>query len=82
MTNFLDKYVIDENKFLVAINSGITFKTTFTNVSSAKQGSSIYFKQEFSYRFDTEFVANNEQKLLDLGVIIKKTDKEIKKRKS
>lgn len=38
-------------------------------------GGEIFFKQEFSYKFDIEFVKTNKEKLIKLGIlIIKKGD--------
>lgn len=68
----LEDYLVDEAKFLVAINNGEVFLTAHSNVGSHKQGGSVYFRQEFLYRFDSEFIKNNEELLLKLGIITRK----------
>lgn len=65
-------YYIDEAKFLVAIDQGETFETAHRSASSFKKGGTIFFKQEFSYKFDIEFVKCNEEKLRNLGILSKK----------
>ena len=62
-------YIIDEAKFIMAINNGETFKTSHGETGIYKQGGSVYFKQVFNYRFDMEFILNNEKKLKELGII-------------
>lgn len=69
------EYLIDENKFLLAIDRGETFLTSYRTVTSNRLGGEIFFKQEFSYKFDIEFVKTNKEKLIKLGIlIIKKGD--------
>lgn len=67
-----EDYYIDEAKFLLVINEGETFTTAHRSVSSCKKGGTVYFKQELSYKFDTEFIKTNEKKLKQLGILCKK----------
>lgn len=68
----MDQYIIDEGKFLLAINDGEVFKTSHGEVGKFRQGGSIYFKQTFNYKFDNEFIINNKDKLIRLEIIKKK----------
>lgn len=73
----LYEYYIDEVKFLIAIDQGESFITEHRSASSFKKGGTLFYKQEFSYKFDIEFIKNNEEKLLRLGILSKKRVKNI-----
>lgn len=68
-------YLIDEIKFLEAIDRGETFITSYRTVTSNRMGGEIFFKQEFSYKFDLEFVNANKEKLIKLGILQEKEEK-------
>ena len=70
--NEIEDYRIDESKFLLAINEGHVFKTSYGEVKRYRQGGSVYFRQSFTYMFNNEFIINNRKKLIDLGIMIKK----------
>ena len=68
-------YLIDEIKFLEVIDRGETFITSYRTVTSNRTGGEIFFKQEFSYKFDLEFVKANKEKLIKLGILKEKNEK-------
>lgn len=70
--NEMDQYIIDEGKFLLAINDGEVFKTSHGEAGRFRQGGSVYFRQIFNYKFDNEFIINNREKLLKLEIIKRK----------
>ena len=77
--DLFQSYYVDEDKFIVAINKGEVFKTSYSSAESNRQGGAVFYKQTFSYKFDTEFIKNNEQKLVSLGIIIKKKNQRLPK---
>lgn len=68
-------YLINEVKFLEAIDKGETFITSHRMVTSKRTRGEVIFKQEFSYRFDIEFINANKKKLIKLGILQEKEEK-------
>lgn len=67
--NIFEDYEINENNFLLAIKNGVVFKTECSTVTGIKSGASVYYRQEFIYKFDNKFIKDNEEKLLKLGIL-------------
>lgn len=69
MKKKLPKYLINEAKFLLALDRGETFKTAYRTITSHRSKGQVHYKQEFSYSFDMEFIKNNEKKLKELEIL-------------
>ncbi len=70
--NIFEDYEINENNFLLAIKNGVVFKTECSTVTGIKSGASVYYRQEFIYKFDNKFIKDNEKELISRGIIKKK----------
>lgn len=67
---------INEDKFLLVISKGETFKTSYSMVEKNDCNGKTHWKQSFSYQFDQEFIKNNKEKLEKLGILEKVEVKE------
>lgn len=65
------KFKINEDKFLMAINKGEVFITSYTAIEKNNMNGKVHLKQIFSYQFDQEFIKNNFKKLEELNILEK-----------
>ncbi|MGL5349289.1 MAG: hypothetical protein ACRDA0_01740 [Cetobacterium sp.] len=66
-------YEINEVKFLEALYSGVTFKTTHRVFYSKQFGDRKHFEQTLQYElYCKQFLELNKDQLLNLGIIILK----------
>lgn len=63
-------YEINELKFLEALSSGITFKTTHRLFYSKQFGDKRHYEQTLKYElYCSQFLELNKTQLLNLGII-------------
>nr|WP_293991385.1 hypothetical protein [uncultured Fusobacterium sp.] len=65
------KFKINEDKFLMAINKGEVFITSYTTIEKNNMNGKVHLKQIFSYQFDQKFIKNNFKKLEELNILEK-----------
>ncbi|WP_177160602.1 hypothetical protein [uncultured Fusobacterium sp.] len=63
-------YKLDEEKFLLSLNNGDNYITSYSSIEKTNSKGKTFYKQAYSYTFDDEFIEKNKNKLIEKGILI------------